>query len=111
MNDTNTTNTASLTHNRSNPRTDAALNSTLPDLPPMYRPIEHFAKAMGISRSLLAEMIADGRFAPAKHFFGRSVRYYVPEFLAWCEAGRPKRDDWEGMRPAKFLAYGVGLGA
>jgi len=58
------------------------------------------ARLLGISRSLLYEFIADGRFGIVPISFGKKKLYSVAELRAYVAARCPAMKQWQQMKGA-----------
>jgi len=56
------------------------------------------AKMLSISRPLLYQMMADGRFGLMGVRFGRKRLFSVDELRSWVQAGCPARQQWMKIR-------------
>ena len=59
---------------------------------------EQAAKLLGIGRSLLFAMQADGRFGPKIYKLGRRSLINRRELGEWTDAGMPSRAIWERQK-------------
>jgi excisionase family DNA binding protein len=57
-------------------------------------PVSEAAKMLGVSRSMLYIMAADGRLGPIPIQFGRKCLYRVTELREWTQANCPPRPIW-----------------
>jgi excisionase family DNA binding protein len=65
---------------------------------PLLIGFESASSLLGISRSLLYQMHADGRLGPLPHKLGRRSLLNRKELEAWTDAGMPPRTVWEKVR-------------
>ncbi len=56
--------------------------------------VKEAAHRLGIGRSLLYQMISDGRFGPLPINLGRKTLIRVTDLQAWVAAGCPPRRIW-----------------
>jgi len=61
---------------------------------PLLVSISDAALMLGISKPLLYQMIADGRFGLMGIRFGRKRLFAVGELKSWVQAGCPCREKW-----------------
>jgi len=52
------------------------------------------ARMLGIGRTLLYEMLVDGRLGPKPVTFGKRKLFRVAELRAWVSADCPSRQKW-----------------
>jgi len=52
------------------------------------------AEMLGIGRTLLYEMLVDGRLGPKPVTFGKRKLFRVAELRAWVSADCPAREKW-----------------
>jgi len=56
------------------------------------------ARLLGIGKTTLYSMDADGQLGPRAHKYGRRSLWEVTELRAWTQAGSPCRQKWTAMR-------------
>jgi|WetSurMetagenome_2_1015567.scaffolds.fasta_scaffold470607_2 excisionase family DNA binding protein len=67
---------------------------------PLLLSFEESATLLGISRTLLYQMHADGRLGVLPHKIGRRSLICRKELENWIDAGMPSRDVWTRMKGA-----------
>jgi len=56
------------------------------------------ARMLGIGRTLLYEMLVDGRLGPIPITFGRKKLWRTEELRHWVEAACPGREKWQQIK-------------
>lgn len=69
-----------------------------PKLPPFMVGANQAAYLLGISRTTLYSMNANGQLGPRPHKYGRRSLWERAELEAWIKAGSPSRQAWSQIR-------------
>jgi len=67
-------------------------------LPPLMVGADQTARLLGISRTTLYAMHANGQLGPCPHKYGRRSLWERAELEAWIKAGSPSRQAWGQIR-------------